>query len=256
MGAILDDSRLIVTFTDVTREDFEALENADTRQDVRQLLAECMRVDEEDGFHALILIDFHQANYRYCREQHFNAEKTSTFLSIQKVVYEASISQQLPKEVSFDLFRSLVLKHSCQRPPYAIGVFTSAECRMLMEYVRATLFHHYKMYLYAYRSRYEVDIRLKEKRIVPAQIITRPLAEADICDPSTVPELLQLFRRPVAEAQTASDIFAYAQDVHDQATRQGGSVQHTIDSAAAEVLRRAEAGLEAMTNTYVAAAAH
>ena len=36
-----------------------------------------------------------------------------------QVVYEATIANQLPKEESFDLFRSLVLKHSCQRPPCA-----------------------------------------------------------------------------------------------------------------------------------------
>ena len=62
-GAVLFDSRLILTFADVTRDDYDALRAAENRFSVKDLLAECMRVNVDEGFHALILMDFHLANY-------------------------------------------------------------------------------------------------------------------------------------------------------------------------------------------------
>lgn len=256
----MEDARLLVTFTDVSREDYEALRAADNRQQVRQQLAHSLRVNEEDGFHAVILLDFHYANYLFCLGHHFNAEKTSTVLSIQKVVYESSIALQrernsdgkqkllVNREVSYDLFRSLVLKHSCQRPPYAIGIFSAEECRIFTEYFRQTFFHHYKMYQYAYQSRYEVDIRVKDKCIVPASIPRRQFTVEDEIDPSVIPELADYFAKVEEANGVADSMFATAETREETEYRQETSVRTALDRAAEEVLDRAKKELKTMSD--------
>jgi hypothetical protein len=253
-GAVLFDSRLIVTFADITRDDYDALRQAETREDVKSLLAESLKVNVGDGFHALILMDFHLANYIFCLDNNWNAEKTSTVLSILKVVHETAVAQSLPKAKSYDLFRSLVLKHSLQRPPYCAGVFDSQECEKLMQFGSATFFQHYEMYMYAYKARYEVDIRVTKQRVVPELLPCSDFAESHICDPRSVPELASFFPQTMNDSAAYEDIFDHAEREEKQKVTKAGAVSTVIDEAADEVLGKAASKLGTMTETYIAQA--
>jgi hypothetical protein len=253
-GAVLEDSRLIVTFADITRDDYEALRSAETREDVRTLLAEALKVNVDDGFHALILMDFHLANYIFCLDNNWNAEKTSTVISILKVVHETAVAQSLPKTKSYDLFRSLVAKHSLQRPPYCVGVFDSHECQKVMEFGSATFFQHYEMYMYAYKARYEVDIRLIKERLVPEMLSTFDFTEIHVCDPQSVPELASFFPQTMDDSAAFGDIFDQAERDEKKKVKKAGAVSTVMDEALDEVMGKATHKLGDMTETYVAQA--
>ena len=45
----------------------------------------------------------------------FDLAKTSTFLSVMKIMYGEAISLDLAIEDAFQLFKTLLLKHACQR---------------------------------------------------------------------------------------------------------------------------------------------
>jgi hypothetical protein len=253
-GAVLFDSRLILTFADVTRDDYDALRAAENRFSVKDLLAECMRVNVDEGFHALILMDFHLANYIFCLDNSWNAEKTSTTLSIFKVVHETAIAQSLPKAKSEDLFRSLVLKHSLQRPPYCVGVFDSHECEQLMKFGAATFFQHYDMYVYAYRARYEVDIKVVQPRLVPEHLLCCEFDESHVCDPRSVPELASFFQKLEGDTEAFGGIFDHAEREETKKVTKEGAVSTIIDEAVDEVLDKATHKLSDMTETYVSQA--
>jgi hypothetical protein len=253
-GAVLHDSRLIVTFADITRDDYDALRAAETREDVRSLLAESLKVNVDDGFHALILMDFHLANYIFCLDNNWCAEKTSTVLSILKVVHETAVAQNLPKTKSFDLFRSLVVKHSLQRPPYCVGVFDTHECEKFMQFASATFFQHYEMYMYAYKARYEVDIRVTEQRLVPETLPCYDFNKSHECDPRSVPELASFFPQTMDDSAAFGDIFAQAERDETQKVTKAGAVSTVIDEALDEVMDKATHKLGDMTQTYVSQA--
>lgn len=258
----MDDSRLCVTFTDVSREDFEALRAAESRTAVRNMLAECLKVREEEGLHAVILLDFHYSNWVFCLENEFNAEKSSTVLSIMKLVYERAVSQRQPQKEAYDLFRGLVLKHSCQRPPYSIGIFQRHETRLLLEYAKKTLFHHYKMYLHLYKSRYEIDVKqvsvLKEEVAgVMHAVELVPLDAGCVIDPRRVPELASLVRKQpkaptvATDAQAVDAIFGHADQRHAREEKHAGSVRRAVDQAADDVLEDAVTRLQRQTMEFV-----
>jgi len=184
----------------------------------------------------------------------WSAEKTSTVLSILKVVHETAIAQSLPKAKSYDLFRSLVLKHSLQRPPYCAGVFDSEECEKLMQFGSATFFQHYEMYMYAYRARYEVDIHVEKQRVVPDQLPCFDFNERHICDPQTVPELASFFPQTADDAAAFEDIFDQADREEKKKVTKAGAVSTVIDEAVDEVLNKATHKLGDMTQTYVSQA--
>ena len=64
-----------------------------------------------------------------------------------KAVYTQSLGLAggLQMADSFAVFKHLLLKHSCQRPPFSTGVFTPAEVPEISKYVLDTFYRHYKM---------------------------------------------------------------------------------------------------------------
>lgn len=81
------------------------------------------------------------------------ADKLSGLFSIMKEVHKRSVEGRLPIERSFALFKSLMLSHSVQRPPYSIGLFTFPEYRAILEWGLDTYYRHYKLYQYAFTDR-------------------------------------------------------------------------------------------------------
>ena len=74
---------------------------------------------------------------RFCKEQAFNAEKTSTFMSIMQQIL--STDSELPTgdntvTKSFIRFEELLMKHSVDRPPKSIKVFDREDLDAILEF--------------------------------------------------------------------------------------------------------------------------
>jgi hypothetical protein len=49
-------------------------------------------------------------------------------------------------ERSFAFFKQLLLRHSVQRPPYSVGLFSFQELKAITEWMMDSYYRHYKLY--------------------------------------------------------------------------------------------------------------
>lgn len=166
---------LFLQFTDVAEADVERLEKAGTKTEVKQVLSECLNVDQSEGFFKDILADLHYHNYGFCIDHKLTPVKTSCFLSIMKVVLEESVSRRLLVEDAFQLFKDWLLKHSVERPPKSVGIFSFEEIQKIMEYVHNTFFRHYRLYMYVYMTHCNMAFRAEELDVGIVVPYSRPL---------------------------------------------------------------------------------
>lgn len=164
-----------------------------SKGDIQAILKECMCVDQSDGYKTEILKEFHFHNYSFCKTQGFAPEKTSTFLSIMKVMFEEVCLRRQTMDESFNFFKGWLLKHSVQRPPFSVGVFTFEDVKALTEYVHNTFYRHYKLWMYAYVTHRDVELRVRADELVPPAPALATLKGSAIVDPKDQPELRSMF---------------------------------------------------------------
>merc|ERR1712224_192002 len=166
--------------------------------DIKLMLYSCMNVDQSEGYRMEILKEFHFNNYSFCKTQGFAHEKTSTFLSIMKVMFEEVCLRRLTMDEAFNFFKGWLLKHSVQRPPFSVGVFTFEDVKAITEFVHNTFFRHYKLWMYAYVTHRDVELRVKMDDLVPPAPKLTTLRGSAIVDPQEQPELRSMFERAEA----------------------------------------------------------
>jgi len=203
--------RLFLNFTDVTEEGVAQLGAAASKGEIKQILKSCLGVDQPPGFLTEILADMHLYNFSFARSKRFPPVKTSTFLSIMKLVLEEGIHKRLPANEAFDVFKAWLLKHSVERPPKSVGIFDFDDVKEITEYVHNTFFRHYRLYVYTYQAQNHFDIFLDEPSrgsaavAMPAPLpLPAPLVAADEVEPKAQPELTHLFgptQEELAEAE-------------------------------------------------------
>lgn len=201
----LEERQQLLAFTHVLREDAEALLAATSRDEVKSRLMDCMKISLDQGFQAEILTDFHYHNLAFCRQMRFSPEQSSTLLSVMATVHEKAVVKERMSVVNaFRLFEELLERHSNQRPPFNVGVFSHAEGAAIRAYARRTFFRHYKMYLFAYIRQHELSLEAVELPVAPAIPALQPLAEGHEVDASMIPELREVFGLFREDAETAA----------------------------------------------------
>lgn len=196
---------IFLYFTDVLEEDLERAASLRTKGDVKRLLQECMKVDEEPGFRTEILADMHYHNYAFCLSRDFTPAKTSTLLSIMKVVLDEAQSRRLTVEDAFGVFKDLLLKHSVERPPWSVAIFSFSDVQVIMDHMHNSFFRHYRLYMYAFRTHCSFSFRLDDAAAGIAPMLPRPvvLKPSDQVEAKEQPELAELFRPSEAELAEA-----------------------------------------------------
>ena len=59
------------------------------------------------------------------------------------------LQQRLSEEKAYNIFKELLLRHSVQRPPHSLAIFTLDDVKIINDHVQDTFFRFYNMYLYA-----------------------------------------------------------------------------------------------------------
>lgn len=173
-----------LTFVNVTQEDTERLQAAETREQAVAILMQCFHLSVDEGFQAQILAEFHYHNFAFCRQHGFCNEKMSTFLSIMKRVHSKSILEdKLSVEQARALFENLLILHSQQLPPYRVGAFTKQEAQLLREYVARSFFRLYSLHLFAAERCEDIAVELREVPLVPRVPDLAPLHFSFEVDP-------------------------------------------------------------------------
>lgn len=208
--ADLEQKQRVMAFTDVPREEMAEMRRCKTREEVKALLMKCMRISNEDGFQSEILGEFHFHNFGFCQKQCFSDEQASTLLSIMRLLHQRSVADsKMSIQDAFVLFRELMDSHSVQRPPYSVGVFSTAEQAAISDYVAETFFRHFKMYQYVYVKSKELHLQLVSEDLAPPVPLAIGLHESHEVDPREVPELRDLF-----EAEEAARVAEAAALAH------------------------------------------
>jgi len=238
---------LFLTFTDVTEEKLAQMATTTSKADIKLKLLSCMSVDQSEGYRMEILKEFHFNNYSFCKTQGFAHEKTSTFLSIMKVMFEEVCLRRLTMDEAFNFFKGWLLKHSVQRPPFSVGVFTFEDVKAITEFVHNTFFRQYKLWMYAYVTHRDVELRVKMDDLVPPPPKLATLRGSAIVDPQEQPELRSVFEH--AEAlQREMSLQHEAMNYETKAER----VKRILEGRIGELMKSFEDQLKEQDERFVA----
>lgn len=195
-SAGLHSTRCLVTFTDVSAEDLQRLVKMDVSEKREYLAKTCMKIDYDEGtFPYEIAADFYLHSYNFCTKHGCDITKTSTLLSLLHTLYVESFGLGITSQESYELFKTLLLRHSCQRPPFSCGVFDKRDVEMITSYVLDTFYRHYKMYSYVYVCRRELEVKLRPPAHMSVDNTNQKFrcSTANEVDPRTEPLLGALF---------------------------------------------------------------
>lgn len=108
-----------------------------------------------------VLIDLTLALLGFCWTHELSALKTSTFFSIVYTTHEEVAERPGPEaslESSVQVFETLLLRHSVERPPFSIAVFSQPDVALLSGYFYDTYARQLKLYQFAFGTRNELEI--------------------------------------------------------------------------------------------------
>eukprot|EP00741_Cyanophora_paradoxa_P005214 tig00000852_g5054.t1 len=88
----------------------------------------------------------------------FSVEKTSAFFSIVKANHAKLEEENLGLKKSFEFFQSLLIRHSVQRPPFSVGLFSLPDVKLITDYVVDTYYRHFKLYQHAFTRLPVLDV--------------------------------------------------------------------------------------------------
>lgn len=234
---------IFLRYTDVKEEDIARLAQAESKTQVKNILKECMKVDQSEGFRTDILADLHYHNYTFCVKAELSPDKTSTLLSIVKVLLEEAVEKRLPEEDAFASFKDWLLKHGVERPPWSVGVFNFEEIKKIMDYVHNTFFRHYRLYMYVYMTHCNMDVRVDDMDVGVVVPPSRPLklrASMEV-DSKSQPEFAHLFMP--SEREQAEEKLRNMQG-RDKPDDRAGVIKKKVDEGVQKLMEQFEEKLK------------
>jgi len=234
---LLEQRPIFLQLTDVSEADIERLEKAETKDEVKQILAVCLSIDQSDGFRKEIMADLYFHSYGFCSSCKLSPIKTSCFLSIMKIVLEEAVAKRLPSDGAFSLFKEWLLKHGVERPPKSVGIFDFEEIQKILDYVHNTFFRHYRLYLYVFMTHSSIAFRAEDRDvglIVPSHSSPLPLLAASELEAKSQPEFAHLFAPEPEQAEGDRD------KPEDRAT----IIKRKVDEGVKKLMERFENNLK------------
>lgn len=150
------------TWRDLSANQLQQIRSPDASKGLqpREVLAEYLSLPDpsptspfHDPSKAAIALDLYISVLRFGDSISLEDDKLSGLFSIVKQVFLSAIQDRQQVDVSFNYFKSLLLAHSVQRPPFSIGLFTLAETKSIVAWMLDTFYRHYKLYMYTYTDR-------------------------------------------------------------------------------------------------------
>lgn len=241
---------VFLKFVDLSEEALEEIARLDTKAEVREVLKKNMGIDQSDGFRKEILCDLHYHNYSFCVSREFTADKISCFLSIMKRVLEEAVEKKLPVGEAFNVFKAWLLKHSVERPPWSIAVYTFDDVQAITDYVHGTFFRHYKLYMYAYMTRCDINFRVDRRGsagIVPPKR-PEPLLASFEEDPKEQPEFKHLFAK--SEQELAAEALRKLQEGADKPEDRAALIKRKVEEGVKDLMEDFEEKLKAQDERF------
>jgi len=150
---------------DLTEEQLGEIGDAGSIAGKKSLIASIFGLEQEvidedhpEDYRKSILLDFYFGVLQHLKEADLSAEKASTFFSIIKATRSMSVEERLTLERSFAYFKGLMMRHSVQRPPYSVGIFTLPEVQKLTEWALEFYYKQYKLHQYTFTERITLSV--------------------------------------------------------------------------------------------------
>lgn len=173
----------------------------------RNLLRNIFITDPNDDKND-IMLDFYSYHIHFAKQHNFSLEKLSCFLGIMDFIFHSSLSFKLQPSAAFEAFKRILDRHSIQRPPYSIMIFSPEDRAILTEYVVHTFFKHYLLYQYAFTP--QNDIFITTSSPFPEKLPNSlPLTAGKEFQPSEVPileEYLEQSERQISEQSQSEEV--------------------------------------------------
>jgi hypothetical protein len=155
------------------------LEESQDPSSIKRKLGVFLGVDLRDKKRADVIQDFHFYNYAFCKDNAFSAEKTSCFVSIVGRVVQADQGTNTGNVGdSFALFKNLLLKHSVERPPYSVGIFSPTDVGKITDYIMNSYYRHFNLYKFIFTKKTIARLQQSQECDVSEVRVPRPLYQA------------------------------------------------------------------------------
>jgi hypothetical protein len=158
------------TFKFVSKTQYNALERANSAEEVKEELVKILGLFYEDTKKQGIASDLFFYLYAFCKDHAFDGAKTSTFLSIMRAIFQHDgETPGRSMTASYEWFEAVLARHCVDRIPYSVKVFDDHEVADILEFVVDTYFRQFRMYNYIFG----VQARVRLVQLLP-QAVEKP----------------------------------------------------------------------------------
>jgi len=155
---------LFYDFKHVSEGQFKSLEEQLEPEALLSGLVDVLEISHpDDEKKQKICMNYHFYNYVYCRENAFDARKSTTFLSLMKAVFVKDMESGQSMAASFEWFKTTLLKHCVERVPTSTKVFEECEVGPLIDFVSESYYRQYRLFQYIFGT----QKRLKLQQVMP-----------------------------------------------------------------------------------------
>ena len=100
-----------------------------------------------------VVEQFMDLNCDFAVKQKFCEKKLSCFLELMHYVLGQLLNEKITEDKAYECFKELLLRHSIQRPPFSLAIFTLADVKEIDLFAQDTSFRHFDMYAYVLTER-------------------------------------------------------------------------------------------------------
>jgi Flagellar C1a complex subunit C1a-32 len=162
------------------------------------------------------VVDLYKSVIRFCNSQQMGGDAFRILLAIVRKVHTDAVAEKHTVDMAYERFAQLMLQHSVNRPPKAVGIFSYQQMRATTAWFTQSYMLHFPLYQHVFAE----SLSLSFTAIDPRTLIERPAALPPL-DIAATEEQRRAELDAQAEAQKLEEL-RKAEEV--------GSHLHVIDS--------------------------
>ena len=129
--------------------------------------------------HADAVLDMYCSALQYGKSMGFSDAQTSALVGITRSVHQDAIQERQSVATAFKHCNDLLLRHSIERPPKSVALFSLGDMKSLSSWFSTHYFMHYSMYQYVFTTCSEMSFKARSARdLIDTAPALSPLNEA------------------------------------------------------------------------------
>lgn len=138
-----------ITYKYFTEEQVQKLDESRGYTDkIRKLIKDILFKEQslsEESKNAIESFQFY--SFAFAKNSNFDTKKTACYMSIVQEMLLHDIDEKMESvESSMKHFKELILRHSTERPPVSVGIFSSEDASNLAQDASSRYYRHFSMY--------------------------------------------------------------------------------------------------------------